>query len=151
LIDITVNGVDYEVPSSAADTNWAANQVAFEQALAEAVNDALEAAADAPTWIAPTLINSWVNYAGGTVAAGYYKDAQGTVHLRGAIKSGLDPNNCMQLPAGYRPTASETFLVSCDGGLANISIATSGNVGVETVTGDATVICWLSGINFSTV
>lgn len=34
MIDIDLNGVTYEVPSSAADTNWAAKQVAFEQAVA---------------------------------------------------------------------------------------------------------------------
>jgi len=39
-IEIEVTGVDYDVPSSAADTNWAAQQVAFEQALATAVNTA---------------------------------------------------------------------------------------------------------------
>ncbi len=38
MITVTVAGTDYEVPSSAADTNWAADQVAFEQALAAAIN-----------------------------------------------------------------------------------------------------------------
>jgi len=33
-VSITVDGTDYDVPSSAADTNWAADQVAFEQAVA---------------------------------------------------------------------------------------------------------------------
>jgi hypothetical protein len=42
-ISITVNSVAYDVPSSAADTNWAALQVAFEQALATAVNAAIAA------------------------------------------------------------------------------------------------------------
>ncbi len=39
---ITVAGVDYTVPSSAADTNWAAQVIAFWQALAAAI----EASAD---------------------------------------------------------------------------------------------------------
>lgn len=38
MITISVDGTDYEVPSSAADTNWAAKQVAFEQALAAVVD-----------------------------------------------------------------------------------------------------------------
>lgn len=38
MITITVDSVDYEVPSSALDTNWAAKQIAFEQALAAAIN-----------------------------------------------------------------------------------------------------------------
>lgn len=33
MISITINGTAYEVPSNAADTNWAAAQVAFEQAV----------------------------------------------------------------------------------------------------------------------
>lgn len=42
MVTIAVDGADYDVPSSAADTNWAPAQVAFEQALATAVNDALD-------------------------------------------------------------------------------------------------------------
>jgi len=38
MINITVNGVSYPVPSSAADVNWAADQVAFEQALATIIS-----------------------------------------------------------------------------------------------------------------
>lgn len=38
MIDIDVLGLDYQVPSNASDTNWAAKQLAFEQALAAAVN-----------------------------------------------------------------------------------------------------------------
>lgn len=40
MIDIDIFGTDYPVPSGAADTNWAAQQIAFEQALASAVNRA---------------------------------------------------------------------------------------------------------------
>lgn len=36
-VAISINGTDYDVPATAADTNWAADQVAFEQALAAAV------------------------------------------------------------------------------------------------------------------
>ena len=46
-ISITVDGVSYPVPSSAADTNWAADQVALEQALATGVNTALDASENA--------------------------------------------------------------------------------------------------------
>lgn len=37
MISITVAGVSYQVPSSAADVDWAAKQVALEQALAAAI------------------------------------------------------------------------------------------------------------------
>lgn len=35
MITVDVDGTEYEIPSSAADTNWAAKQVAFEQAMLE--------------------------------------------------------------------------------------------------------------------
>lgn len=38
-IAINILGVDYDAPSSAADTNWAADQVALEQALATGLNN----------------------------------------------------------------------------------------------------------------
>lgn len=39
MINITVDGVVYQVPSSAADVDWAAKQVAFEQALVTALGN----------------------------------------------------------------------------------------------------------------
>lgn len=39
MISITINGVGtFEVPSNAADTNWAAKQVAFERGVADGIN-----------------------------------------------------------------------------------------------------------------
>ncbi len=42
MITIDVNGAELEVPSSAADTNWAAKQVAFEQAVVEYIDETVE-------------------------------------------------------------------------------------------------------------
>src|SRR5688500_20091196 len=42
--------------------------------------DALEAA---EAWIAPALLNGWINQAGTYAPARYYKDPWGTVHFRG--------------------------------------------------------------------
>ncbi len=58
MISIEVDGEDYDVPSSAADTNWSAAQVGFEQALATAVNDALD------------LISNGADAAAGTAGSG---------------------------------------------------------------------------------
>ena len=41
-VNITVAGVSYSVPSSAADVNWAAQQLAFEQALAAQGNTSVQ-------------------------------------------------------------------------------------------------------------
>ena len=47
-VSITVDGVGYDVPASASDTNWAPKQVAFEQALATAINTALSGGSTLP-------------------------------------------------------------------------------------------------------
>jgi hypothetical protein len=119
MISISVNGVDYDVPSSASDTNWAAAQIAFEQALAAGVSDnttdvtALQAAvtalqtATAPlVWHNLTLEMGWL----GTIQ--YAKDAQGRVWLRGnasASATGLIGT----LPTGYRPPGAVPAVTAC--------------------------------------
>jgi hypothetical protein len=57
------------------------------------------------TWIAPTLLNSWINFGGAYNTVGYYKDDFGIVHIRGLIKSGVvnAGTPLFTLPAGYRP------------------------------------------------
>lgn len=98
-------------------------------------------------FIAPTLLNSWVNY--DTVnfnSAGYFKDADGIVHLRGMLKSGVVALSSFSLPAGYRPSKAETF--------ATNSNDTLGRVVIDAATGDVTlavgsnVFFTLDGITF---
>ena len=38
-------------------------------------------------WVAPTLLNSWVNFGGDYEIAGYMVDSLGFVHLKGVVKS----------------------------------------------------------------
>jgi hypothetical protein len=69
--------------------------------------------APAPTWTAPTLLNSWVNFGGSQATAGYYKDAFNRVHLKGFIKDGTATISTplFVLPAGYRPLENHIFAV----------------------------------------
>lgn len=62
-------------------------------------------------WIAPTLLNGWVNYGGSFDTAGYYKDDLGIVHVKGIIKSGTATLGIplLTLPAGYRPLATKNI------------------------------------------
>lgn len=55
-------------------------------------------------WIAPTLLNGWVN-AGGFGTA-YFKDEFGFVHLKGLVSSGSLGVTVFTLPEGYRPAIS---------------------------------------------
>ncbi|KKK52619.1 hypothetical protein LCGC14_3103070, partial [marine sediment metagenome] len=57
---------------------------------------------DSGQWIAPTLLNSWVNYAATYDTTGYMKDGFGFVHLKGLVKSGV-AGTIFTLPVGYRP------------------------------------------------
>ena len=57
-------------------------------------------------WIAPTLLNSWVNAGGAFETAGYLKDPLGFVHLKGVVQSGTSGTAVFVLPTGYRPGAT---------------------------------------------
>lgn len=62
-------------------------------------------------WIAPTLLNGWVNYLQSRPTVGYMKDEFGFVHLKGMIKSGTVPSTAFILPKGYRPLDQIMFVV----------------------------------------
>ena len=81
-------------------------------------------------WTAPTLLNSWVNYGSIYQTAGYFKDSEGVVHIRGVIKSGTTTagTTVFVLPVGYRPSAYEIYPVDGNGTFVSMLIDTSGNV-----------------------
>ena len=80
------------------------------------------------SWIAPTFTNSWVNYGGAYNVAGYRKDSEGWVHLRGLVKSGTDGASIFTLPAGYRPEYQELIQVISADASGRLDIHTNGNV-----------------------
>ncbi|MNN19885.1 hypothetical protein D3C81_1331410 [compost metagenome] len=70
---------------------------------------------DAPGWIAPTLLNGYVNNGGANSLAGYFKDSLGFVHIRGTIKNLTAVTSwttIFKLPPKYRPKYNMTFSVS---------------------------------------
>jgi len=79
-------------------------------------------------WVAPTLTNSWVNYASGFNAAGYFKDSLGVVHMHGMIKNGTMGAAAFTLPVGYRPLAVCYIPAVSAGGLGIVSIDSTGVV-----------------------
>lgn len=145
-IDITINGVAYSVPSNAADTNWAQDQVVFEQALASFL-------LTPPTWTAPALINSWANVTSNAPAK-FYRDTASTVHLRFALKTGTSGTVAFVLASGYRPPFPVAFNapgVTDPTDTAVVTIATNGNVTITDITGNVTADgCFLEAA-FSTV
>jgi hypothetical protein len=149
MIDISIGGVDYPVPSSAADTNWAAKQVAFEQALATAsdnnATNILElenevAALDNVTWVALPLLSGWSNLGTPAAPAASYLDSFRVAHVRlGVVGGGGTASNPIcTLPVGQRPPYDVRVLVNClDGsGDAEFVIQPTGNIYINPLVGD---------------
>jgi hypothetical protein len=83
-------------------------------------------------FIAPTLLNSWVNFGSDYQEVGYMKDNFGFVHIRGMIKSGTSATaNVFTLPVGYRPNLHILQVASHDGTpeqVAVVQILANGNI-----------------------
>ena len=97
------------------------------------------------TWIAPTLLNGWVNFGSGYNPAGYYKDALGVVHLQGFIKDGtVGAADVFVLPVGYRPGYHSVFSIDSNdafglsvvyvGGSVRINIGNNANASLSGIT-----------------
>jgi hypothetical protein len=101
-----------------------------------------------PAWTAPTLGNSWADYGLGYSAAGYYKDAAGTVRLQGAIKSGTVGAAAFTLPAGSRPLALQAYAVPTGAGLATYGAVIVAADGTVTVAVGSNALVHLAGVSF---
>lgn len=91
--------------------------------------------------------NSWVDTAGARFAA--YKDATGRIQLRGLMRNGTAAG-MMTLPVGMRPPSNLDFVVQnkTTGGIASVSIGTSGAVAISTNFVANTMQVYLDGISF---
>jgi len=79
-------------------------------------------------WIAPNLLNNWVNYGAIWNPAGYMKDSLGFVHLRGLIKLGTVGQPAFVLPAGYRPSKILLFPAASNNAFGDVKIESDGSV-----------------------
>lgn len=145
MISITVDGVAYEVPSNASDTNWAAKQVAFEQAMATAVNAAL-LGVDSPTWSTVAPNGLWTNIGGAQPVLAVTKDPAGWVSLRGAVHNG-DDGDLATLSSTYYPLKTQTFILPCGTSLDKLCVLTVDSAGAVSLTGDLTAMAQGTYIN----
>lgn len=95
--------------------------------------------------IAPTLLNSWVNYGAPFIPSHYYKDASSRVHIEAVVHSGVVGSPVFTLPVGYRPPATHLFAIDSNGAHGQVSVASNGDV---TVGIGSNVYASLSGISF---
>ena len=80
-------------------------------------------------WQTPELQNNWVYYGSTYNPAGYYKDSQGIVHLRGLVKDGEIKKTIFTLPEGYRPQYRELQIVcTAENATGRVDILTNGEV-----------------------
>ena len=81
------------------------------------------------TWSSPTFQGGWLNYdAASFTPAGYYKDADGVVHVRGLVRSGAINSTIFNLPAGYRPSKTIIRENSSNQAMGRVDIFSSGNI-----------------------
>ena len=107
-----------------------------------------------PSWISPTLLNSFTNYDASIYQpAGYFKDLSGRVYLRGLLKRSAAALNTpiFTLPVGYRPAKLTLFALMAANLDGRLDVDASGNVFVAT----ATAANWftffsLDGMSFDT-
>lgn len=85
------------------------------------------AAGDAD-WIAATYQNGWTTYGGEYAPAGYRKDAEGWVHLRGLVKSGTMGAAIFTLPTGYLPAYRYLYVAISNGAIGRVDVPTNGQV-----------------------
>lgn len=98
------------------------------------------------SWTAPTLLNSWTNYNSTYSPAGYFKDKNGIVYIRGLVKGGTLATTVFTLPAGYRPQYSMILSQACSTGFCRVDVRSDGSVMI-TANG-STSYTSLEGISF---
>ncbi len=90
----------------------------------------LEAHLEAPGWLAPTLLNSWVDF-GGTEQVAQFRKVGDMVQIRGVIKSGtVGFADAFVLPDGMWPPANLPLAIQSNGALAGLYITSAGSVQV---------------------
>ena len=77
----------------------------------------------------PAFGAGWKNAGSGFQVAGFYRDEEGVVHLRGGVALGGSTMTIFTLPVGYRPAATEEFSAVLDtAGSALILVTAAGDV-----------------------
>lgn len=104
-----------------------------------------------PSWHNLTLRNGWVWGTYDSYKAGYYKDAQQVVHLRGSAASGDPALVVFRLPRGYRPAHTLWLSVyALNGSAGGLEIQPDGTAYLFDASGNSNVIGYSSfdGITF---
>lgn len=118
-------------------------------------NDGVGDVGLAPSPVSPTFAGTFVDAGAPYKLPGYWRDAEGWVHLEGAINCGAAApigNTAFTLPAGYRPAGARsrvdlTFQNLSAGSAGQLSIDATGAVVIRSGA-NATQIISLAGVSF---
>lgn len=83
--------------------------------------------------VTPTLMNGWTSFGTPYADLNIRMTAEGLVYLYGAVKGGLNNDNILYLPSGYRPQTEQVFVTQNDSfyNQCKITIKTNGAVYVN--------------------
>ena len=96
-------------------------------------------------WIAPTLLNGWVNFDITAASCQYMKDSMGFVHLKGLVKNGVIGAVLFTLPVGYRPAENQHFGTASNNAYGQSVVYSTGDVNLDR---GSNVWVTISGITF---
>jgi len=98
-------------------------------------------------WQNAATVNSWTLFTTGYAPAGYVKDSNGVVHLRGSIRGGASGSVAFTLPKADRPSHYLYLPIFTSGGtVGNVFIAPNGQV--KPSGADASADSSLDGVSF---
>lgn len=80
------------------------------------------------SFVAASLLNSWVNYGTPYNVVGYARDTLGYVYLRGVVAAGTMGSPIFTLPTGFRPANEELLTASSRDDFGRIDVLPTGDV-----------------------
>jgi hypothetical protein len=95
----------------------------------------------------PSFQNGWSNFSASFSKAGFFKDHQEVVHLKGSIDGGVGGTIAFTLPQGYRPSEN-LFLPMAGGGPQAANLIVNSNGTVEPTCDADPCIAGLDGLSF---
>lgn len=94
---------------------------------------------------APSYQSGWSNFGAPLGAVGWTKDANGYVHLKGAMKGGTIGGVAFSMPAGFRPADDTRFPVVSNNLFGVLTIS---SIGTVTPSSGSNVSFVLDGISY---
>jgi hypothetical protein len=103
-------------------------------------------------WVDVGLENGWENYGGNFNSAGYFRDKNGIVHLKGLVRFGAVNTRLFTLPVGFRPARNELFAIMAHDGsshtVSRVTVLSDGQVFIHDLGGAGWAFYCLDGITF---